>query len=62
MRGGAGDGTAAKENSAIPGWARLPGKIGVCEDMVAIFRRVMEIQNFWSSDGAVRDGFPPWRL
>ncbi len=58
MRGGAGDGTAAKENSAMPGWARLPGKICVCEDMVAIFRCVKEIQNFWSSDGAVRRRFP----
>ena len=58
MRGGAGDGAAAKENAAMPGWARLPGKICVCEDMVAIFRRVVEIQNFWSSDGAVRRRVP----
>ena len=53
MRAGAGDGAAAKENAATTDGARLPGQICVCEDMVAIFRRVMEIQNFWSSDGAV---------
>ncbi len=34
---GAGDGVAAKEISATPGEARLPGKICVCEAMVAIF-------------------------
>ena len=58
MRGGAGGGVAAKEISATTDGARLPGKICVCEDMVAIFRRLMEIQNFWSSDGAVRRRFP----
>ena len=54
MRAAAGDGAAAKGNSAATDGAHLPGKICVCEDMVAIFRRVMEIQSFWSSDGAVR--------
>ncbi len=58
MRGGAGDGVAVKEISAAADGARLPGKICVCEDMVAIIRRVMEIQNFWRSDGAVRRRYP----
>ncbi len=58
MRGGAGSGVAAKEISATTDGARLSGKILVCEDMVAIYRRVMEIQNFWCSNGAVRRRFP----
>ncbi len=58
MRAGAGDGAAAQGISATTDGARLPGMFCVCEDMVAIFRRVMEIQNFWSSDGAVRRRFP----
>ena len=57
MRGGAGGGVTVKEISATTDGARLPGKICVGEDMVAIFRRVMEIQNFWSSDVAVRRRF-----
>ena len=58
MRGGAGGGVTVKEISTTTDGARLPGKICVCEDMGAIFRRVMEIQNFCSSDGAVRRRFP----
>ena len=46
MRGGAGDGAAAKENAAMPGWARSTKRFRVGEDMVVIYRRVMEIQNF----------------
>ena len=57
MRGGCRRRRGSKEISATTDEAPLPGKICVCEDMVAIFRRGMEIQNFWSSDGAVRRRF-----
>ncbi len=37
MRGGAGDGAAAKENAAMPGWARSTRRFRVGEAMDAIF-------------------------
>ena len=46
MRGGAGNGAAAKENAAMPGWGRSTKRFRVGEAMAPSFRSLMEIQRF----------------